>query len=231
MHLDESDDSNPAPARPITVLAVDDHPMFLAGIASVLAAEPGIELIGQAGNGADAVRRYRELRPDVTLMDILMRGMCGIEAMETILSEFPAARIVVLTTYEGDGYVARALRAGAFGYLVKSGLRDDLVRALRRAHAGRSSTLSGALSGVLPDAGHCAQANRLTARELDVLRLVADGNSNRRVGEQLQISEETVKTYMKNILPKLGANDRAHAVALAIGRGILPAPGRPREKK
>lgn len=228
MRLDELDDnhSGAPPPRPITVLAVDDHPMFLAGIASVLAAEPGVALVGQASNGPDAVARFRELQPDITLMDIQMRGMCGIETTETILREFPQARVIVLTTFEGDGFVLRAMRAGAFGYLLKSALRRELMTTLRSAHAGHRSTLAGTAG----EAGAYVQGDRLTVRELDVLRLVADGNSNRRVGEQLSISEETVKAYMKNILPKLGAHDRAHAVALAIGRGILPAPGAPREK-
>ncbi|WP_295998297.1 response regulator transcription factor [Rugamonas sp.] len=217
-HQHQNKAGDVAPDRPISVLAVDDHPMFLAGIASVLAAEPGVELIGQASSGADAVLRHRELRPDITLMDIQMRGMCGIDATEAIVREFPQARIIVLSAFEGDGFVLRALSAGAFGYLLKSGLRRELMTTLRSVHAGRRN----AVSAIVANVGHYAQGDRLTARELDVLRLVAVGNSNRRVGERLAISEETVKAYMKNILPKLGAQDRAHAVALAIGRGILP---------
>jgi DNA-binding NarL/FixJ family response regulator len=228
MGLDELGDGDAGEAtRPITVMAVDDHPLFLEGIASVLTAEPGMQLVAHARNGHEALLRYRDTRPDVTLMDIQMPDMDGIEATALILSEFPQARIVVLTTYEGDGFVLRAIRAGAFGYVVKSSLRRDLVAMVRSVHMGRRSvalTVAMDLCGLAPD-------DRLTARELDVLRLVADGQSNKRVGLTLSISEETVKTHMKSILPKLGANDRAHAVALAIGRGILPAPGTGRDRR
>lgn len=205
-------------SRPITVMAVDDHPIFLEGVASVLTADPGIALVGRAGSGAEALERYRQWRPDVTLMDMQMAGMDGVEATTRILAEFPDARIVMLTTFEGDGYVMRALKAGAFAYILKSSLRNDLLALVRSVHGGRRSV---ALNAGMRLAGTVAD-DRLTVRELEVLKLVALGQSNKRVGVLLAISEETVKTHMKNILPKLGANDRAHAVALALGRGILP---------
>jgi len=202
-------------------MAVDDHPIFLEGIASILDSDAGVRLVAQALDGNAALVRYRELRPDVTLMDIQMRGMDGIAATRAILAEFPEARIVVLTTYEGDGYVLAAIEAGAFAYILKSSLRSDLLALVRSVHQGyRSRALN-----VTHELQHCLTSERLTARELDVLRLVAQGQSNKRVGVLLGISEETVKTHMKSILPKLGANDRAHAVALALGRGLLASHG------
>ena len=209
-----------APERAITVLAVDDHPIFLDGIASVLTADPGIELVGQASGGAQAVAMYRALQPDVTLMDMQMPDVDGIEATAAIVREFPDARIIMLTTFEGDGFVMNAIKAGAFAYILKSSLRTDLLALVRSVHRGRRSTgLSLAMDGSYsPD-------DRLTARELDVLKLVAQGQSNKRVGAALSISEETVKTHMKSILPKMGANDRTHAVALALRRGVLPPSG------
>jgi DNA-binding NarL/FixJ family response regulator len=214
-------------ARRITVMAVDDHPIFLEGISSVLTGDPGLELVGHAHTGQQALLRYREWRPDVTLMDIQMPDMDGIAATEAILKEFPEARIIVLTTYEGDGFVLRALRAGACGYVIKSSLRRDLVSMVRSVHQGRRSvalTVAMDLCGLVGD-------DQLTAREMEVLRLVAGGQSNKRVAAQLCISEETVKSHMKNILPKMGANDRTHAVALAIGRGIVPTPDIGRDRR
>lgn len=206
---------------PITVMAVDDHPIFLEGIASILDSDAGVRLVAQALDGNAALVRYRELRPDVTLMDIQMPGMDGIAATRAIRAEFPEARIVMLTTYEGDGYVLAAIEAGAFAYILKSSLRSDLLALVRSVHQGyRSRALN-----VTHELQHCLTSERLTARELDVLCLVAQGQSNKRVGVLLGISEETVKTHMKNILMKLGASDRAHAVALALGRGLLASHG------
>lgn len=208
--------------RPITVMVVDDHPIFLEGMESVLADAPDVRLIAVARNGREALQRYRELRPDVTLMDIQMPDMDGIEAIELILREFPHARIIVLTTFEGDGFVLRALRAGAYAYVLKNSLRRDLLHMVYSVHNGRRSVIVMDLCGLSSD-------DNLTPRELDVLRLVADGQSNKRVGLILSISEETVKSHMKCILPKMRANDRAHAVALAIGRGLLAAPAMTRD--
>jgi len=219
--VDAMKDAATVAARPVTVMAVDDHPLFLDGISSVLIAEPDMRLVAVARNGREALQRYRETLPDVTLMDIQMPDMDGIEATALILAEFPLARIVVLTTYVGDGFVVRAIRAGAFGYVIKSSVRRELVAMVRSVHAGRRvAALSAArdLCGLLP-------GEHLTARELDVLSLVAVGQSNKRVGVTLSITEETVKTHMRSILPKLGASDRTHAVTLAIARGLLPMPG------
>lgn len=222
MRVDDGSTQHDATARDqaITVLAVDDHPIFLDGIASVLTADPGIALVGQASGGAQAVAMYRALKPDVTLMDLQMPDVDGIAATAAIVREFPEARIVMLTTFEGDGFVMNAIKAGAFAYILKSSLRADLLDLVRNVHRGRRS-----MGLKLAMDGSCAPDDRLTARELDVLKLVAQGQSNKRVGAALSISEETVKTHMKSILPKLGANDRTHAVALALRRGVLPPPG------
>lgn len=206
--------------RAITVLAVDDHPIFLDGIASVLTADPGIALVGQANGGAQAVAMFRALQPDVTLMDMQMPDVDGIAATIAIIREFPQARIVMLTTFEGDGFVMSAIKAGAFAYILKSSLRTDLLALVRSVQCGRRN-----MGMNMPRDGSWAPDDRLTARELDVLMLVAQGQSNKRVGAALSISEETVKTHMKSILPKLGANDRTHAVALALRRGVLPPQG------
>lgn len=213
-----NDDGSTALPR-ITVMAVDDHPIFLDGIASVLTADPQIDLVGRASSGAQAVQMYRTLRPDVTLMDIQMADMDGIEATTAILREFPQARIVVLRTFDGDGFVMNAIKAGAYAYILKNSLRSELLSLVRKVHRGQRSV---ALTMTMDGAG--AADDRLTMRELDVLKLVAQGQSNKRVGVMLAISEETVKTHMKNILSKLGANDRTHAVALALQRGVLPPP-------
>jgi DNA-binding NarL/FixJ family response regulator len=218
MRVDDS--SNHEVQQAITVMAVDDHPIFLDGIASVLTADPGIALVAQASSGAQALALYRTLQPDVTLMDIQMPDMDGIEATTAILREFPQARIIVLTTFEGYGFVMNAIKAGAFAYILKSSLRADLLALVRSVHRGQRSV---ALNMAMENS--CAPDDRLTARELEVLKLVAQGQSNKRVGLTLAISEETVKTHMKSILPKLGANDRAHAVALALRRGVLPPVG------
>lgn len=214
----ESHGAAPQPA--ITVMAVDDHPIFLDGIASVLTADPGIDLVAQASSGAEALDLYRTLRPDVTLMDIQMPGMDGIAATSAILREFPQARIVVLTTFEGDGFVMNAIKAGAFAYILKSSVRADLLTLVRSVHRGRRS-----MAHNMAMEARSAPYDHLTAREVDVLKLVAQGQSNKKVGLTLAISEETVKTHMKSILPKLGANDRAHAVALALRRGVISPAG------
>lgn len=206
------------PARPIRVLAADDHPIFLDGVASVLAADPDIELVGRAHSGVQALERYGALRPDVVLMDLQMREMDGIEATELILTEYPGARIIMLTTFDGDGFVFRALKAGVFAYILKNSLRHDLLNLVRSVHQGRRTVALSASLGRLVGA---ALQDGLTPREMDVLRTVALGHSNKRVGALLEVSEETVKSHMKNVLLKLNANDRTHAVALAMQRGIL----------
>jgi len=208
---------NPA-APPITVLTVDDHPLLREGIAAVIERQPDMKLIGEACDGVDAIAQHRALLPDVTLMDLQMPRMGGLDAIIAIRAARPSARILVLTTYRGDVQATQALKAGAAGYLLKSTLRKELFDAIREVHAGRR-WIPAAIAEELAE--HMLAPN-LTAREVDVLRLVARGNSNREVGQQLAISEETVKARMKSISGKLSASDRTHAVAIAIKRGVLP---------
>jgi DNA-binding NarL/FixJ family response regulator len=203
--------------QPIRVLVVDDHPLLRGGIAAVLESQPDFVLVAEAGSGREAVDAFRAHRPDVTLMDLQMAGMDGISATQTIRSEYPDARILMLTTYGGDGHAVRALKAGASGYLLKNMIRKDLPDAIRAVHAGRRripEEVAEALASHFTD-------DALSPRELDVLQRIAKGNSNRRVASQLSISEDTVKTHMKNIMSKLGANDRTHAVMIALKRGII----------
>lgn len=202
---------------PITVMTVDDHPLFREGIASVLADEEDMRLVAQASSGQEAIECYRRLRPDVTLMDIQMPDMNGIDATCAIRRDFPAARIVVLTTYEGDVHAQRAIKAGATGYLLKSMLRKELLTTVRNVHAGGRSIAPAVACGLVG----LWHAETLSRREVEVLRLAGGGQSNKRIGVHLAISEETVKVHMKSILSKLGASDRTHAVTKAIARGIL----------
>jgi DNA-binding NarL/FixJ family response regulator len=208
---------NEGSASLIRVLVVDDHPVLREGIASLLGTEPDIQLVAEAMNGRDAIEQFRKHRPDITLMDLQMPGMSGIDAMAAICGEFPDARIVVLTTYVGDVQVMRALRAGARGYLLKSFLRKDLLETIRAVHAGQKRVSPEIASQI---AEH-ATDDSLTAREIDILRLIAAGNANKEIAARLSITEETVKGHVKNILAKLGANDRTHAVTIALKRGII----------
>ena len=203
--------------RSIRVLAVDDHPLLREGIASILGAHSDLQMIGEASNGREAIDQFRVHRPDVTLMDLQMPEVNGIDAVIAIRDEFPDARIIVLTTYQGDVQVIRALRAGACGYLLKSHLRKELLDAIRAVHAGHKR--------IPPDvAAQLAQHatdESLSPREIEVLRLVAAGNANKQIAALLSITEETVKGHLKNILAKLGANDRTHAVTIGLKRGII----------
>lgn len=205
------------PGERIRILTADDHPLLREGVASLLRAHPDMELVAEAANGQEAVDACLQLRPDITLMDLQMPLLSGIDAMHAIRGAWPEARIVVLTTFEGDALARRALRAGAVGYLLKSMLRRELVDTIRSVHAGRFRV---PVSVALELAGRLTE-NELSARELDVLRLVALGSSNKRVGQLLSVTEDTVKAHMKGILAKLGASDRAHAVAIALRRGII----------
>jgi DNA-binding NarL/FixJ family response regulator len=201
----------------IRVLAVDDHPLLREGIAALISTEEDMELIGEASNGREALDLFRKCHPDVTLMDLQMPEMNGIDAIGAIRSEFPDARIIVLTTQPGDVQVFRALKAGARAYLSKVMLRKELLDTIRAVHAGQKR-LSGEAAAEIAE--HAAD-DALTPREIDVLRLVAVGNANKEIGALLSMTEVTVKSHVKNILSKLGANDRTHAVTIALKRGII----------
>ena len=201
----------------IRILAVDDHPMLREGIASLVACQSDMELVAEASTGREALEQFRNHRPDITLMDLQMPDMGGIEAMVAIRNEFPEARIIVLTTYKGDAQVVRALKAGARAYLLKGLLRKELLETIRAVYAGQKR-IPPEVAAVLAD--HAVD-EALTAREIDVLRLIAGGNANKLIGDQLSITEETVKGYVKSILSKLGASDRTHAVTVALKRGII----------
>lgn len=201
----------------IRILCADDHPLVHDGISFALQFQGDMEVVGSASNGQEAVEEFRKLRPDVTLMDLQMPGMGGLEALETIRKEFPKARIIVLTTYSRDVQAARAISGGAAGYLLKSSLRTELVRTIREVHQG--------LRHIPPEIAELLAerygTDDLSTREVEILRLVAVGNSNKIVGDRLSISEDTVKTHMKNVMLKLHANDRTHAVLIAMKRGFL----------
>jgi DNA-binding NarL/FixJ family response regulator len=206
-----------SPNTRIKILTVDDHPVLREGIAALLEGQEDMILVAKAVNGREAIEQFRTHRPDVTLMDLQMPGVNGIDAIVSIRSEFPQARILVLTTYKGDVHAARALDAGACGYLLKSALRKDLLDTIRAVHSGRKRIPPEIAIGI---AEHHS-SDTLTARELEVLTLVAAGNANKIVASELGVSEETVKGHMSSILAKLNANDRTHAVTIALKRGIL----------
>jgi len=201
----------------IRILAVDDHPLIRDGVAAVIANQPDMKLVGEASSGREAVEKFRTSQPDVTLMDLQMPDMSGIDAIIAIRSENPEARIVVLTTYGGDALAARALKSGAQAYVLKGLVRKDLLDTIRAVHAGSKR--------ISPDVAEQLASNivasRLSEREIEVLRLAASGHSNKRIGGVLSISEDTAKGHMKSILSKLGAVDRTHAVTLGLKRGII----------
>lgn len=203
----------------IRVLVVDDHPMMRYGLAAVIEAEADLELAGEAADGLEAIAQHRACRPDVTLMDLQMPRLDGIGATVEIIKESPAARILILTTFRGDARVRRALDAGACGYVLKSRMRKEMVEAIRAAKEGRNQIDEELASQVAQQA-----MSVLTPRELDVIERVARGSSNKVIGFQLGITEDTVKSYMKSVLAKLQAKDRAHAVTIAYERGILDRP-------
>jgi len=206
-----------ASPNPIRILAVDDHPLFRNGIAALLATQPDMSLVAEASNGREAIQQFRAHRPDITLMDLQMPEMNGLDALIAIRGEFPQARIIMLTTYSGDVQVLRAMQVGARAYLLKNLLDRELVGTIRPVHAGKKA-LSTEASYELAE--HAAD-EALTPAEVDVLRLIAAGNANKQIAAQLSITEETVKGRVKNILAKLGANDRTHAAMIGVRRGII----------
>jgi DNA-binding NarL/FixJ family response regulator len=201
----------------IRVLMVDDHPLLREGIAAVIEGQPDLEVVGEATNGREAVEQFRARKPDIVLMDLQMPVMGGIEAISAIRSEFPNARIVVLTTYKGDTQALRAFKAGASGYLLKSMLRKELLDTIRSVHAGHRRIPPEIANEIAEH--HTDDA--LSQREIEVLQRVAAGGANKIIAGELNISEETVKAHMRSILAKLSANDRTHAVMIALKRGII----------
>ncbi len=201
----------------IRVLSVDDHPLLRDGIAALIGNQTDMELVAEACNGLEALEQFRGHHPDITLMDLQMPKMSGIDAICAIRGEFPEARIIILTTHAGDVQVSRALKAGARGYLLKGSLRNELLETIRAVHAGQKRVSSEVAAEI---AGHSTD-DALTPREVDVLRLVAKGNANKEIAAQLSLTEETVKGHIRNILAKLEANDRTHAVAIGVRRGII----------
>lgn len=203
--------------NPIRVLSVDDHPLLREGIAALMAHQADMKLVAEASNGHEAIETFRLHRPDVTLMDLQMPEMSGIDTIIAIRSEFPQARIIVLTTYAGDVLAKRALQAGAQAYVLKGSVRKELLDTIRSVHGGKKR-INPEVATQLAD--HSAD-DALTSREIEVLLQIAGGNSNKIIADQLSISEETVKGHVKNILSKLSANDRTHAVTLGLKRGIF----------
>jgi len=201
----------------IKVLSVDDHPLLREGIAALVNGESDMKMIAEATNGLEAIEAFRTHRPDVTLMDLQMPALNGIEAIIGIRSEFPGARIIVLTTYAGDIQVIRALKAGARGYILKGHVRRELLDTIRAVHAGHKRIPPEVAAEL---AEHTAEDD-LSMREIDVLRLIAGGNANKEIARRLSIAEETVKSHVTNILAKLRANDRTHAVTIGLKRGII----------
>jgi DNA-binding NarL/FixJ family response regulator len=201
----------------IRVLGVDDHPLMMAGVAGAIDAQADMKMIGSAQDGATGVQLFRQLRPDVTLMDLRLPDMSGIDAIAAIRADFPEARLIVLTTSAGDIQVLRAFKAGAFGYLLKNLVRTELIDTIHRVHAGKRVVPPQIATELATHMGDTP----ITAKELLVLRGISEGSSNRGIGVKLNITEHTVKGHLKNILAKLNATDRTHAVMIALKRGIL----------
>ncbi|MBV9038964.1 MAG: response regulator transcription factor [Acidobacteriaceae bacterium] len=204
----------------IRILSVDDHPLLREGIAALVNAEPDMKLVAEAANGEEAVEKFRLYRPEITLMDLQMPNMNGVDAISRIIDEFHDARIIVLTTYTGDAQALRALKAGARGYILKGHVHRELLAIIRAVHAGQKRIPSEVAAEL---ANHVAE-DELSPRQIDILRLMAAGNANKQIANRLSIGEATVKSHVTQILSKLGANDRTHAVTIALKRGIIDLP-------
>ncbi len=204
--------------RGMTVLCVEDHPVFREGLRTILESQEDMSLVAQAATAAEAVEAFRRHRPDVVLLDVRLAGSDGIDALSRIRAEFPRARVLVLSTSDGEGDIRRALRSGAAGYILKSAPRQDLLAAIRTVHGGGRYVAPDVAARLAEHLGD----DELTPRELEVLALIREGSRNKQVARRLGISETTVNFHVRNLVQKLGANDRTHAVALAIRRGLLP---------
>ena len=205
------------PGTPIRILTVEDHPVFRAGLTTIITSEPDLLLIGQATNGAEAIAEFRRHRPDITLMDLRLPGINGTDTLIAMRGEYPHARIIMLTTADGDVDIQRAMRAGAWGYILKSTPQQELLQVVRSVHAGRRQVPPEVAVRL---AEHLGKED-LTNRELEVLRLIRDGYRNKQIADQLTIAETTVSFHIKNLVDKLEANDRTHAVTIALRRGLL----------
>ncbi|MBX9729319.1 MAG: response regulator transcription factor [Sphingopyxis sp.] len=206
-----------SPSSPIRILVVDDHPFLREGVRAVVETQTDMQVVGEADSGTDAIIRYRELLPDIVLMDLQMPDLSGDQAIAAIRERSPKARIIVLTTYAGDAHALRALRAGAAGYLLKTSLRKELLQAIRSVHAGGKHLDAD----VATDIALHLVADAPSEREISVLSLAAHGNSNKQIAAKLGVSEDTIKAHMKAIFAKLGASDRTHAVTIAAKRGLI----------
>lgn len=207
-----------AQGKQIRILSVEDHPVFRQGLATILETEPDMVLVAQAANGVEAIAEFRRHRPDITLMDLRLPGSNGTDILIAIRGEFPDARIIMLSSSDSDGEIQRALRSGAAGYVLKSMPQDDLLAVIRSVHSGKRH-VPPEVAALLAE--HLGEED-LTCRELEVLQLVREGYKNKQIADQLSISENTVNFHIKNIMGKLGANDRTHAVTIATRRGLLP---------
>ena len=206
------------PSKHIRVLSVEDHPVFREGLSSIISSQPDMVLVAQPTNAVEAVAEFRRHRPDVTLMDLRLPGADGTDALIAIRGEFPQARIIILSTADTDGVIKRAMRAGASAYLFKSTPKDEMLRVIRSVHAGKRHVPPEVASRLAEHFGD----DDPTERELEVLRLIRDGYRNKQIADQLAIAETTVNFHIKNLVDKLGANDRTHAVTIAVRRGLLP---------